>query len=51
MGITFAPVASYRVNEQTSIGGGPNIMVGYLRSTTNINNVFALPLPKLIFSK
>ena len=39
IGITFAPVASYRVNEQFSIGGGPNIMVGYLKTTANINNV------------
>jgi len=39
VGVTFAPVASYRVNEQFSVGGGPNIMVGYLRSTVNINNV------------
>jgi len=38
VGITFAPVASYQVNEQFSIGGGPNIMVGYLRNTVNINN-------------
>jgi long-chain fatty acid transport protein len=39
VGITFAPVASYRVNEQISIGGGPNIMVAYLKSTANINNL------------
>jgi long-chain fatty acid transport protein len=39
VGVTFAPVASYRVNEHFSIGGGPNIMVGYLKDTTNINNV------------
>ena len=39
VGITFAPVASYRVNEQFSIGGGPNIMVGYMKTTTNINNM------------
>ncbi len=38
VGITFAPVASYRVNEQFSVGGGPNIMVGYMKSTVNINN-------------
>jgi long-chain fatty acid transport protein len=38
VGITFAPVASYRVHEQFSIGGGPNIMVGYMKTTTNINN-------------
>jgi long-chain fatty acid transport protein len=37
IGITFAPVASYRVNEQFSIGGGPNIMVGYMKTTANIN--------------
>ena len=38
IGITFAPVASYRVNEQFSIGGGPNIMVARLKYTSNINN-------------
>jgi long-chain fatty acid transport protein len=38
VGITFAPVASYRVNEQISIGGGPNIMVAYLKNTANIND-------------
>ena len=42
IGITFAPVASYQVNEQISIGGGPNIMVGYLKNTVNINNVLPL---------
>lgn len=39
VGITFGPVASYRVNEQFSIGGGPNIMVGYMKTTANINNI------------
>jgi long-chain fatty acid transport protein len=39
LGLTFAPVASYRVNEQISIGGGPNVMVGYLSYGTNINNL------------
>jgi long-chain fatty acid transport protein len=39
VGITFAPVASYRVNEQISIGGGPNIMVGYMKATANINTI------------
>ena len=43
VGITFAPVASYRVNEQFSIGGGPNIMVAYMKTTANINN--RLPPP------
>jgi long-chain fatty acid transport protein len=41
IGITFAPVASYRVNEQFSVGGGPNIMVAYLKSTANVNNLGA----------
>jgi long-chain fatty acid transport protein len=39
VGVTFAPVASYRVNEQFSVGGGPNIMVAYMKDTTNINNL------------
>lgn len=39
VGVTFAPVASYRVNEYLSVGGGPNIMVGYLKNTTMINNL------------
>jgi long-chain fatty acid transport protein len=39
VGVTFAPVASYRVNEQFSVGGGPNIMVAYLKSTANVNNL------------
>ena len=39
VGITFAPVASYRVNEYISIGGGPNIMLAYLKYTSNVNNV------------
>jgi len=39
VGITFAPVASYRVNEYISIGGGPNVMLAYTKYTTNINNV------------
>ncbi len=37
VGITFAPVASYRVNEYISVGGGPNVMVAYLKNTVNIN--------------
>jgi len=37
-GITFAPVASYRVNEYISIGGGPNVMLAFLKYTSNINN-------------
>jgi long-chain fatty acid transport protein len=43
LGITFAPVASYQVNEYISIGGGPNVMLAYLKYTANINN--RLPPP------
>lgn len=39
IGVTFAPVASYRLNEYLSFGGGPNIMVGYLKYTSAVNNV------------
>ena len=38
VGITFAPVASYRVNDKFSVGGGPNIMVATMKYTANINN-------------
>ena len=38
VGVTFAPVASYRVHEKLSVGGGPNIMVAYTKVTANINN-------------
>ncbi|MGH8677961.1 MAG: OmpP1/FadL family transporter [Burkholderiales bacterium] len=43
IGITFAPVASYQVNEKFSVGGGPNIMVGYTKTTANINNLGSGP--------
>jgi len=39
VGITFAPVASYQVNEYISIGGGPNIMLAYLKYTSNVNTL------------
>jgi len=39
VGITFAPVASYRVNDYVSIGGGPNVMLGFLNYEANVNNV------------
>jgi len=42
VGITFAPVASYQVNEYISIGGGPNVMLAYLKYTANTNNVLTL---------
>jgi long-chain fatty acid transport protein len=38
VGMTFAPVASYRVNEYISVGGGPNVMLAYLKYTSNINS-------------
>jgi len=41
VGVTFAPVASYRVNEYLSIGGGPNIMVAYMKFTSAVNNALA----------
>jgi len=43
VGMTFAPVASYQANEYISIGGGPNVMVAYMKSTANINNRFPAP--------
>ena len=39
IGVTFAPVASYKVNEYVSIGGGPNVMLAYLNYEANVNNV------------
>jgi long-chain fatty acid transport protein len=41
IGMTFAPVASYRVNEYLSVGGGPNIMLAYLKYTSAVNNALA----------
>lgn len=38
VGITFAPVASYRVNEYISVGGGPNVMLAQLKYTSNVNS-------------
>ncbi len=39
VGVTFAPVASYRVNDVLSVGGGPNVMVGYQKYTSAVNNL------------
>ncbi|HKQ35084.1 MAG TPA: outer membrane protein transport protein [Nitrospiraceae bacterium] len=39
IGITFAPVASYQVNEYISIGGGPNVMLAHMKTTANINDL------------
>jgi long-chain fatty acid transport protein len=38
VGIAFAPVASYRVNEYISVGGGPNVMLAQLKNTSNVNS-------------
>jgi len=39
IGITFAPVASYQVNEYISIGGGPNVMLAHMKATANVNDL------------
>ena len=39
VGVTIAPVASYRVNDVLSVGGGPNVMVGYTKYTSAVNNL------------
>jgi len=39
IGMSFLPVAAYRLTNQLSIGAGPNIMLGYLKNTVAINNV------------
>lgn len=39
VGVTFAPVVSYRVNDYVSVGGGPNVMVAYQKMTSDINNL------------
>ena len=39
VGVTFAPVASYRVNDILSIVGGPNVMIGCLKYTSAVNNL------------
>ncbi|HJV36728.1 OmpP1/FadL family transporter [Geomonas sp.] len=38
MGLSFLPVAAYRITDKLSIGAGPNIMLGYLKNTVAINN-------------
>ena len=39
VGVTIAPVASYRVNGVLSVGGGPNVMVGSMKYTSAVNNL------------
>lgn len=41
LGTNFVPAASYRVNDWISIGGALNVMVGYFKYTSAVNN--ALP--------
>jgi long-chain fatty acid transport protein len=38
LGTSFMPAASYRVNDWLSVGGGPNIMFGYLKGKAAVNN-------------
>jgi long-chain fatty acid transport protein len=40
IGVTVMPGASYRLNEQWSIGAAANIMIGYLNYTAAVNNNF-----------
>ena len=40
-GVNFMPVASYRVNEYLSVGGGVNIMLGVLKDTVAVNNLLS----------
>jgi len=37
LGLSLMPAASYKVNDWLSIGGGPNIMFGYLKSKIAVN--------------
>lgn len=39
VGVSFLPSAALRVNEQLSVGASVNIMRGYLKSVTAVNNV------------
>jgi len=39
VGVTLPMVASYQVTEQISIGGGPNVMVAYLKKSLDLNDI------------
>ena len=39
IGVTLPTVASYQVTEQISIGGGPNVMVAYLKKSLDLNDI------------
>ena len=38
LGMSFMPAASLKVTDWLSVGGGPNVMFGYLKDKTAINN-------------
>lgn len=38
VGLSLMPAASYKVNDWLSVGGGPNVMFGYLKSDVAVNN-------------
>jgi len=40
-GVSFMPTASYRVNEYLSVGGGVNVMLGAVKQTVAVNNLFS----------
>jgi long-chain fatty acid transport protein len=42
VGLTIMPSVAFKVNEELSLGFGLNAMLGYLNSTTYINNVLPL---------
>jgi long-chain fatty acid transport protein len=39
LGLTLMPAVSLKVNDWLSVGGGPNLMYGYLKDQTAVNNV------------
>jgi long-chain fatty acid transport protein len=38
LGMSLMPAASFKVTDWLSVGGGPNVMFGYLKDKTAINN-------------
>jgi len=39
LGMSFIPAVAYRVNDWLSVGGGVNVMVGFMRQKTGIRNL------------
>ena len=39
LGVSFIPAAAYRVNDWLSVGGGINVMVGFLREKAGVRNL------------